>query len=68
MNKIKSLREKSGLTQGQLGDIMGVTKQAVNCYEKGKSQPPYSRAKRAILALGEMGYNFDIDDFYPETL
>lgn len=36
--KIKQLRKEKGLTQGELGDLLGVKKAAVQKYESGQVQ------------------------------
>ena len=33
MNRISVLRKKAGLTQGQLGEILGMSQQAISKYE-----------------------------------
>ena len=38
MNKIKDLRKKKGITQEELGEVIGVTKTAISYYESGKRQ------------------------------
>lgn len=38
-NKIKQLRELLGLTQEQLGVMVGVSRQAINAIETGKYEP-----------------------------
>ena len=38
-NKVKSLRESRGLTQKELGEIVGVSRQAINAVETGKYDP-----------------------------
>lgn len=38
-NRIKALREKKGITQLQLATDMGMSKQSMNSYEKGKHSP-----------------------------
>ncbi len=38
-NKIKELRELRGLTQKQLGERAGVSRQAINAIETGKFDP-----------------------------
>ncbi|HGM3507945.1 TPA: helix-turn-helix transcriptional regulator [Clostridioides difficile] len=38
-NKIKILREKLGLTQEQLGRLVGTSRQAINAIETGKNEP-----------------------------
>lgn len=37
--RLKEVRKNSGLTQQQLGDMVGVTKVSVCCYEKGTRTP-----------------------------
>lgn len=39
INKVKELREKSGLTQKELGEKVGVSRQAINAIETGKFDP-----------------------------
>jgi len=38
-NKIKELREEKGLTQEQLGDMVGTSRQAINAIETEKFEP-----------------------------
>lgn len=38
-NNIKLLREKRGLTQKELGERVGVSRQAINAIETGKFDP-----------------------------
>ncbi|WP_246941450.1 helix-turn-helix transcriptional regulator [Bacillus pinisoli] len=38
-NKVKELREQQGLTQAQLGEKVGVSRQAINAIEKNKFDP-----------------------------
>ena len=39
INKVKELREKFGLTQKELGEKVGVSRQAINAIETGKFDP-----------------------------
>ncbi|MEK3980512.1 helix-turn-helix transcriptional regulator [Psychrobacillus sp. FSL K6-2836] len=39
INKVKELREFYGLTQGQLGEKVNVSRQAINAIEKNKFDP-----------------------------
>ena len=39
INKVKELREKNGLTQKELGEKVGVSRQAINAIETGKFDP-----------------------------
>ncbi len=38
-NKVKRLREELGLTQKELGEKVGVSRQAINAIETGKFDP-----------------------------
>ncbi len=38
-NSVRELRETKGLTQAQLGEALGVSRQSVNSIEKGKYDP-----------------------------
>jgi putative transcriptional regulator len=38
-NKIKQFREQLGLTQEQLGELIGVSRQAINAIETEKFEP-----------------------------
>lgn len=38
-NRLKKLREDLGLTQEQLGDLVGVSRQAINAIETEKFEP-----------------------------
>lgn len=38
-NRIRALREAVGLTQEQLGEIVGVSRQAINAIETEKNEP-----------------------------
>ena len=38
-NRIKELREQRGLTQEQLGELVGASRQAINAIETEKFEP-----------------------------
>jgi len=42
----------SGMSQGELGEIIGTTKSAVSAYENGKTDPRYTLVQKMSDALG----------------
>ena len=38
-NRVRQLREASGMTQEQLGDMVGASRQAINAIETEKNEP-----------------------------
>ena len=38
-NRVRELREKSGLSQSDLGDALGVSRQTINSIERGRYLP-----------------------------
>lgn len=60
-SRIKELREQYGLTQKQLGEKVGVSRQAINAIETGKFDPSiwlaYDLAKFFNLTIEEL-FNF----------
>lgn len=50
--KIKDLRMKKGLTQQELGDIIGVTAQRVSAIESGRNKISLSLFNKIINELG----------------
>ena len=47
--RLKELRKLSGLTQEQMGSIIGVSKYAIHLYEKGTNYPD----AKGLIALAE---------------
>lgn len=60
-SRIRELREQYGLTQKQLGEKVGVSRQAINAIETGKFDPSiwlaYDLAKFFNLSIEEL-FNF----------
>lgn len=52
MNAIKSLREKAGLTQEQLGRLLGVGQSTVAMWEAGESKPRADKLPELAKILG----------------
>jgi len=58
INKVKELREKACWTQKELGEQVGVSRQAINAIETGKFDPSiwlaYDLARLFGLAIEEL--------------
>lgn len=51
-NRVRELRDGVGLTQQQLADAVGVTRQTVIAIERNRYSPSLEVAFRVALALG----------------
>ena len=51
-NRITELRTAAGMSQGELGDQVGVTRQTVNAIERGKYSPSLEVAFKIARVLG----------------
>jgi putative transcriptional regulator len=63
--RIKELREKNGLTQENLADKVGVTRQTILFLEKGKYNPSLRLAYKIARVFGVMIE--DVFSFEDET-
>ena len=52
-NRVKELRELFGLTQEQLGEMGGTSRQAINAIETGKNEPSIWLAYDISKVFGE---------------
>ncbi len=53
VNRIRDLRTERGLTQADLADRIGLTRQTVNAIEQGKYSPSLEAAFRIAAVLGQ---------------
>ncbi len=64
-NQVKQLREGMGFTQKDLGERVGVSRQAINAIETGKFDPSiwlaYDLARFFSIAIEEL-FGFDEED------
>ena len=52
LNKVTELREKASLTQKELGEKVGVSRQAINAIETGKFDPSIWLAHDLAIFFG----------------
>ena len=52
-NRVRELRKAQGLTQEQLGEIIGVSRQTVNAIEKEKFDPSLPTAFKMAKLFGQ---------------
>ena len=62
-DKLYHVRQRAGLTQEQLAEIMGVSKQAISKWESGKSNPEIEKLKRYSEQFG-----VSLDDLLNENV
>lgn len=65
-NRIKTARQKKGMSQEELAQAIGATKAAVSRYEAGKRRPSYDQLQRIAAALGTSTSNLLPPDNYWE--
>lgn len=51
-NRLREVRKAKGLTQTELGELIGVGKSAICCYEKGTRNPTLEALISLILVFG----------------
>ena len=61
-NKIKELRVEKGLSQAQLGKIIGVSQKAVDYWERSINEP-----KASYLIALVKAFEISFDDFFDEV-
>lgn len=64
--RIKSARQKVGMSQEELAQTIGVTKSTISKYEKGAREPRYDQLQRIATALGTSISNLLPPDNYWE--
>jgi len=61
--RIKKLRERKGLTQKQLGELLGITREAVSRYENNKQRPRTAKIIQFARHLNtSTDYLFGLED------
>lgn len=56
---LKQLRTNRGMSQAELGDMVGLKQTTISQYENGSRKPPLSMAKKLSEVL-----NVSLDDFF----
>lgn len=59
-NRIREERKKKRLTQGELGELIGVKHNTISAYEKGRNAPEQNAIFKIALAL-----DVKVDDLFP---
>ncbi len=52
-NNVKEFRESSNLSQGKLGDLVGVSRQTINSLENGRYNPSIELAFKLSKVFGK---------------
>ena|SRR6266446_3671348 len=60
--EIANARHKAGMTQGQLKKAIGVSRQTIGLYEKGKTPPPFETL--ASIARAVNADQFVVEDLH----
>jgi len=63
--RLKELRTAAGLSQGDLGDLVGLTRQAISFLELGEREPSWETVRLLASALGVTVAAFDVNDVKP---
>lgn len=64
---IKTIRQKSMLSQEAFAKVLGVSFTTVNRWESGKSRPSYRTMKLIDKFCKENNFDFDIEKAFFET-
>jgi putative transcriptional regulator len=65
-NEVRELRAQRGLSQGALGELLGVSRQTVNAIETGKYDPSLPLAIRLARLFGRSVEEIFLIDGPPE--
>ena len=60
------LRQALELTQAELAEALGVSRQRVNMYERGRGEPSPRVAQRFLALAKKHGLEFTMADLYPD--
>ncbi|MCP3022280.1 helix-turn-helix domain-containing protein [Cupriavidus basilensis] len=64
MNELLDLRKRLGLSQSELGSILGVGQSAISQCERGGNYLSIKHAKRLIKLAAEKGVAVTLDELY----
>lgn len=65
MSQLKQFRERAGVTQTALADLVGMTQGAIAHYENGRRVPGLAECRQLLAALNGLGANCTLDDLFP---
>lgn len=66
MNKLKDFRNRIGVTQKNVADLVGVRQGTIARYESGARDFNITMARKIVFALNIMGSNCTFDDVFPD--
>lgn len=66
MNKIRELREASGVTQAELHRALNWRQSRLANYESGARTPSLNDAREIVAAMNSLGIRCGLADVFPE--
>ncbi|WP_439242399.1 helix-turn-helix transcriptional regulator [Lonepinella sp. BR2474] len=65
MSNLAKAREKVGMTQYQLAEMIGRKQNSISYYELGLRTPSLFTAQQIVKKLNEQGANVSLEDIFP---
>lgn len=65
MSNLRKIRQAIGLSQGELGEMVGQSQSSIGHYEKGRRIPSLSTCRALVNALNKLGAKAKFDDVFP---
>ncbi len=63
---VKTLRQKLLMTQSELAEKLGMSKQMISNYENGLYSPSMTTIKKLMQIASENNIEIDVNDFFKE--
>ena len=65
MNRIAVVRERAGIKQRALIEVLGWTQTRVSNYEAGRRVPGLAESRAIVRGLNALGVECSLDDVFP---